>query len=99
MINLYVNEYLAISQYLQDSDKVMKKGKYAIVSKLVMIKLLDKNAYESSHNKLKNWRELHWIDAEPDRMTKRVMLNGVSKPMVKVDLKIADTLRKIAEQK
>ena len=35
-------------------------------------KLLNKNKYETAANKLRYWKRLGWIDAEDNRLTKRV---------------------------
>lgn len=94
----YIHEYVQITKFLINSGKVPVEKGFVLVTKGILIQLLSKNGYDTVENKLKIWNELHWIDAEPGRNTKKVSRNGTSKRYVKIDEKIYLTIEKLFEK-
>nr|WP_318683316.1 hypothetical protein [uncultured Acetatifactor sp.] len=94
MLNILIKEFLAICDYLIRKQTRIHKG-YLLIDKEQVCDLLDKNKYETSHNKLKCWKELGWIDAEEKRLTKRIYEGetGKYRPYVKIDMRRYECLK------
>lgn len=85
-LEVYITEYMAIVGHLVKKF-VPEKGQHFLwVDKAELCRLLDRNAYEPAARKLKIWRDLRWIEAQPGRLTKRVTQGGRVVYMVKIDL-------------
>lgn len=91
----YVREYMAIVRFLFKKGCAVKGQKFLLIRKEELYKLLDKNAYETAEKKLKNWRGMKWIEAEPGRLTHRVSINGRTCYMVKIDTSIYKAMLEI----
>jgi len=98
MIDTLITEYIAVVGYLKKSEEVIIKKGFLIASKTLVTKLLDKNAYETTENKLIAWRGLGWIDADQDRLTKRVSINGQTTTAIKIKISVYDMLIKWTEE-
>lgn len=73
MIDNYIKEFIAICEYLKNSEKARLHKGFLIIKKEDLEALLDKNLYETSNNKLKVWKSLQWIETEEQkRITKKV---------------------------
>ncbi len=92
MINLYIQEFIAITRWLERTENTIVRGNFIYVNKTNLIKMLEKNNYETAQNKLKVWRDLHWIETDPNRLTSRIRINGKIKTLVKINVKIYKTL-------
>lgn len=95
MKNLYIEEFLAVAGFLEKSGKVPVEKGYIIVSRQIIDGMLSKNAYDTVENKLKVWKLLHWIDADPDRYTKKISRNGKRIRVIKIDVSVYKTLNAI----
>ncbi len=96
MLDVYAKEFIGIATYLLKKE-LPRKG-YILVEKPLLEKLLDKNAFDTSHNKLKIWKALKWIDADKDRrVTKRVYVSEEKKykPYIKMDLSVLEVLKEL----
>lgn len=97
MIENLISEFLAIVQYLENNEKTLLKKGCLIAEKALISRLLDKNAYETVENKLIAWRGLGWIEADPERLTKRVSINGQTVPAIKIKMGVYEMLKKWTE--
>lgn len=91
----YIEEFLAIAGFLEQSQKVPVRNGYLLIKRQVLEKMMDRNAYDTSENKLKVWKSLHWIDTDEERFTKKVSYEGKSVRLVKIDIGVYQTLAKI----
>ena len=98
MLNNYIKEFIAITEYLIRNGQ-KKTLKFVIVSKAEIEPLLDKNKYDTALNKLKLWKALNWIDAEDERVTRRIHDKSSGKyiPCIKIYLKVYESLRGLIE--
>lgn len=92
---IYIQEFLEITRFLLKSGKVPVEKSYVLVTKDILSQLLSKNGYETVENKLKIWKRLYWISAEPGRYTKKVSKNGSTKRYIKIDEKVYITLEEL----
>jgi hypothetical protein len=96
-IGAYALEYVMIVKYLLDgeAEKPIIKGNTLIVDKDRLVKLLDKNCFDTSDSKLCIWKGLKWIVCEGRYLTKRVYIaeNKDYKRMVNIDLSIYEILK------
>lgn len=90
MIDVYAKEFVGIIKHLEKQGYKPYKG-YFIVEKPMIKKLLAHNKYEMPDSKLKTWKALNWIDADPDRLTKRV----ANKAVIKLNIKVFEELKKL----
>lgn len=98
MLNVYAKEFIGIATYLLKKE-LPRKG-YILVEKPLLEKLLNKNAFDTAHNKLKIWKALKWIDADKDRrVTKRVYVGEENKykPYVKMDMAVLEVLKEVCK--
>lgn len=96
MLTNYVKEFVAITEYLLKNGR-RKTLEFLIIPKTDLEPLLDKNNYDTSANKLKLWKALNWIDAEDERVTRRIFDKGSGSyiPSVKIYLKVYETLKRM----
>lgn len=96
MLSNYIKEFIAITDYLIKSGR-KKTLKFLIIPKTDIEPLLDRNQFDTSSNKLKLWKALNWIDAEDERVTRRVYDGGSGKyiPCVKIYLQVYETLKRM----
>lgn len=94
MLNNYIKEFVAITEFLEKNDN-KKTLKYIISEKPEVIRLLDKNKYDTAQNKLKIWKALNWIDADEDHVTKKVYFkeDNKYKRCIKIYLQVYKTLK------
>lgn len=98
MIETYIQEFLAVVTYLIQHDKGRIKKHLLIVEKPLVCQLLDRNMYEMDYTKLAVWRDLRWIRTEPDRFTKRIMVDGkIMANMIQIDLIVYETLKRLTK--
>lgn len=90
--NTYIEEFLGIAGFLARSQKVPIDKGYILVSRKILDNMLNRNSYDTVENKLRIWKRLHWIDADPDRYTKKISRNGKRTRVVKIDLDVYYTL-------
>lgn len=90
--NEYVQEFINITQYLLNSKKVPVRGEFILVPKEIIEKMLQHNNFDTPDGKLRVWKSLHWIDCDEGRMTKKVSIQGKRKRMLKMDIKVYQTL-------
>lgn len=96
-LKVYITEYMAVVGHLAKKFVTEKGQHFLWVDKAELCRLLDRNAYEPAARKLKIWRDLRWIEAEPGRLTKRVTQGGRVVPMVKIDLGVYTALVAISQ--
>lgn len=96
MLEALAKEYTAVCAHLVKTDCRQKRN-YLIVEKAALEAMLDRNKYETASNKLKLWKRLHWIDADEDRLTKRVYdkEKGGYASCVKLNLGVYDALKSL----
>lgn len=94
MLLPYIKEFIAICSYLEKHNYPCLKGFFVIKREEIEV-LLNKNTYETSRNKLKTWKALHWINAENRRLTKRLYDTGTKTyhPHVLIDITVYQTLK------
>jgi len=98
MIEIYVREFLEITKHLS-RDKGKKKGDFLLVEKDLVAELLNRNLYQTADAKLRYWRMLGWTDTDQNRVTRRAHdENGKPILVIKINLKIYQTLIKIEEE-
>lgn len=100
-LNYYISEFVAIADYLIKSKTHYKKTLTFIVTPKKQIEeLLDKNKFDTSKNKLKLWKSLNWIDAEEERLTKRIYDkdNETYIPCIKIYIKVYETLKEYSKK-
>jgi len=67
MLTDYVMEFLAVVAFLHGRDGAMLRDGHLFVKKEALLRLLDKNRYDTAMNKLTVWRGLQWIDCDRER--------------------------------
>lgn len=95
MLQIYAKEFVEIGKFLLKQENSRHKG-YIRIEKKRLEELLNRNAYDTSLNKLKLWKALRWIDTESDRhLTKRVYdgANQVYKPYIMMDFGVYEVLK------
>lgn len=90
MLLMLIKEYEGICNYLMTHDYIQFRG-YILVEKKQLCALLDKNNYELADNKLRFWKQLHWIQSEPGRLTCRVQ----GKRMIKISIEVFETIKRL----
>lgn len=90
---VYIREFIAIADFLYNSDKAVKGRDYIGVPRDVINILLGKNAYDTADGKLQVWKRLRWIDTDPEHYTKKVSYNGKRIRVVKIQLVVFQTLK------
>ena len=98
MLTDYVMEFLAVVAFLHGRDGAMLRDGHLFVKKEALLRLLDKNRYDTAMNKLTVWRGLQWIDCDRERFTKRVQVNQKRVRLVVVRLTVWDILQQLAEK-
>ncbi|WP_101698704.1 hypothetical protein [Clostridium minihomine] len=103
MINALLQEFLAVSKYLQSlaeksHEIAFVKGDFLMVDKLFIINLLNRNLYETAEYKLMAWKGLNWIDTDEGRLTKRVRKEGHTLAVIKIRLSVVRTVQKLSEK-
>jgi len=98
MLTDYVMEFLAVVTFLHSRDGAMLRDGHLFVKKEALLRLLDKNRYDTAMNKLTVWRGLQWIDCDRERFTKRVQVNQKRVRLVVVRLTVWDILQQLAEK-
>lgn len=106
MLHLLIKEYLAVCEYLMllearkqalDTLPALRKGNL-LVDKGMLMELLDRNKYETASNKLKFWKELAWIDAEENRLTRRVYWNKSYKALIVINVSRYECIRELGRE-
>lgn len=70
LLEAYINEFIAIVDHLlKNKDSIFQRD-IMLIDKIKLDRLLDKNKYKPSNEKLKVWKSLHWISTEKNRITK-----------------------------
>jgi hypothetical protein len=67
------------------------------VSKEDLYRLYGKNAFDAPERKLKIWRGLNWVDADPGRLTRRISADGHIQAMVKINRTVYETMIQVEE--
>lgn len=93
MIETYAKEYIAIGRYLRQHGE--RRGEYLLVEKAKLIRLLDKNLYDTAANKLQLWKALKWIKTDGRHMDYPVMTDGRVRRMVNLDRTILEQLERV----
>ena len=106
MLNLLIKEYIAVCEYLMllekrkpdpDNLPALRKGNL-LVEKDMLTELLDRNKYETATNKMKFWKELAWIDAEENRLTKRIYWNKSYKALIVINVSRYECIQKLNKE-
>ncbi len=92
MLEVYAREFVGIGTYLKKSGK--EKNGFIRIEKHELQALLDRNAFDTSDNKLRFWKSMKWIATEDRRVTKRMYDSGSHsyKPYVLMDADVMKTL-------
>lgn len=98
MIRVYVKEFVAVCDYMEHG-KCKKTKRYYYVESEILKKLLEKNNYETSQNKLKLWKALRWLDADDKHLTKLVFdgESGKRKRMFALRIDVYRALKAVVE--
>jgi hypothetical protein len=98
MVDRMAREYLAITKHLLEQPEPWIKNERLLVPRETLLELLNKYAYLDATNKLTLWRQLHWIDADPDHFTRLVRREDGSKlRAVALNLSVYKGLTEIRE--
>lgn len=91
----YMKEFVAIAEFLKNSDETKVSKGFLIVEKPIIVGMLDQNKYDMANSKLKLWKAMHWIDSEDRRVTKRIYdgKTGSYKPFIKLDIKVYEVMK------
>ena len=92
MIEMYVKEFTSIVNTLIRNEKGLNKRDFLYIEREELDVLLNKNAYETPENKLKNWRNLWWIHADEGHLTCKIMVKNKRIRMVKISLSVHECL-------
>ena len=96
MIDKMAREYLAITKHLLDRPEPWIKDGRLLVPRETLLGMLNKFAYLDATKKLTLWRQLHWIDADPDHFTRLVRREDGSRVrVVAFDLSVRKGLEEI----
>ena len=89
LILRYDLEFMAITKHVLKQKQAIKKGTSVMIQKDFVINLMDRNAYETSYNKLKAWKDLSWIITDENRFTARHRnkATGEQEVFLKINLK------------
>lgn len=93
MIETYVKEYIAIGRYLKQHGE--RRGGFILIEKAKLIRLLDKNLYDTAANKLQLWKALKWIKTDGRHMDYPVMTDGKVRRMINMDMGILEQLERV----
>lgn len=98
LVDMYIEEFIAICDFLRKSQIKAAKGFY-IINKKDLEELLNKNKYNTSQDKLKIWKRLNWIETDQDRLTKRIYNTNTGKydSCIKISIMIYETLKLLKE--
>ena len=89
MFERYVKEFMAIVQFLLGKETgCVDEQKFLTVSKAKLVRMMDRNAFETSYRKLKVWRDLRWIVANEGHYTSVVRRDGHLYRTIKIDLRL-----------
>lgn len=91
--NEYVKEYIKISEFSIQSGKVKVSKGYIYVPKSILDSMLSRNNFDTIQGKLRVWKDLHWIDTDKDKYTRKVSINGERVRVVKMEIKVYMTLK------
>jgi hypothetical protein len=98
MINTFVKEFLAVSEYLLKSGKAFQKGYYLFADRSDLTGLLNRNPYETAEKKLIVWRSLRWIAADDNHFTSRVKIDGKTVRRIKIDMSVHKMLTMLSQK-
>lgn len=90
MLLMLIKEFKGICEYLIAKECQQYRG-YILIEKGQLCDLLDKNKYELADNKLRFWKQLHWIQTEDGRLTCRVR----GKRMIKVSIEVYEGIKRL----
>lgn len=76
MIEMYIDEFLAVYKALTKHSEAITNGLDIAVPKRVLDELLMKYPFEEPEQKLEVWRALGLLRCEAGRFTKRMRVNG-----------------------
>lgn len=88
MLEVYAEEFVKLTSFLLNKDDTKKIIGFLLIKKSKIIEYLDKNAYDTAQNKLKNWKLLNWIDTDEGRLTKRILEENRQVAYIKIDLAV-----------
>ena len=88
----YIQEFVALSTFLSNKEEIISGKGYVCVPRELLIRLLEKNSYDTADGKLQIWKQLHWIDTDPERYTKKISSNGKRIRVIKIDMTVVHTL-------
>ena len=97
MLTDYVMEFLAVVAFLHGRDGAMLRDGHLFVKKEALLRLLDKNRYDTAMNKLTVWRGLQWIDCDRERFTRRVQINSQQVTAIKIRLSVWELLQQLTK--
>ncbi len=92
-------EFVGICRYLEKTNCEKQKGFY-VIKKTDLERLLKQNNYELAARKLRAWKMLHWIDADADKLTRKVYDTDTKTYIRKVRIEIAvyEQLKKLMRE-
>lgn len=95
MFRRLYREYVAITDLLLQRPDAKIKDARLIVTRRILVRLMDQHPYLTSRDKILAWRELHWLDCEDGRSRKRIRENGQIRSVLQIDLTVCDQLRQL----
>lgn len=90
----FAREFAAICAYLQKKHPEQRTADSLYVEQAELVRLLDKNKYEEAATKLVVWRNLQWIDCEPDRFSRKTRHMGKQVRMMHLRLSVWTELQR-----
>jgi hypothetical protein len=85
-LEIYVREFTGIVSAIRRGEKGIVKGDFLFVSREILSVMLSKNDYDTVENKLKFWRDVHWIFAEDEHLTCKIVVEKQRVRMFKISL-------------
>ncbi len=98
MLEVYIREFIAVGRFLEGHGAALHRG-FLLTDRGRLEKLLGRNAFDTTANKLRIWKNLKWIDTDKDHLTKKVY-DGADKKYrryVKMDMAVLDQMQRLSE--
>lgn len=76
MLKMYIVEFVSICAFIVEKLPNQVCKTYFYIEPARLRKMLDKNLYAEADTKLRIWRNLGWLQCDPNRLTKKITLHG-----------------------
>lgn len=76
MLQKYILEFVSICEFIAEKAPEKVCNSYIYVEPDILRKMLNKNKFAECDTKLRIWRNLGWLQCEPERFTKSITALG-----------------------